>query len=384
MAKYHILLVERSRMMLERLSVVIRNGRNFVLAGRFGYAQEALEETAGMNLNLVLLDTDMPENALLIPAFRKQFPKAALICLGSNWNAQAASQIVKAGASGYLVKPFTGPELVKAIETFSKGDVGSISDVLAFFSPKGKSGKTTLIANLALSLARKTKEDVGIIDADVQFGDMAVFFNLKPQSTIVEAVRDIKFLSPVTLGTYFAAVNKNVHVLCGTKRPEFAEQIEMKNFNATINMARSLYRYILVDLPPAFTPVSITAAECADTVYLVAMDSGAGKGNTGFEVQHMKRALAIFNDGWAEQAPHKVKTIFTRVNPCSDAAKRRLGELISYPVSAIIPNEYTLVSQAANNGRMAVDIDPDSELTYNIDLLADMIRKKSEQRWEKV
>ena len=117
--------------------------------------------------------------------------------------------------------------------------------MISFFSPKGKSGKSTLIANLGTVLAAKTNEPVAVIDADTQFGDMTVFFNLTPQSTIVEVVRDISFLSPVTLRTYFTDTGRNLQVLCGTSKPDMAETITIEGFTSLVKMSRSLYKYIL-------------------------------------------------------------------------------------------------------------------------------------------
>ena len=178
----------------------------------------------------------------------------------------------------------------------------------AFFSPKGKSGKTTLIANLALALARTTHEQVGIIDADLQFGDMAVFFNLSPASTIVEAVRDVRFLSPVTLAQYFMPVTQNVYVLCGTRTPNLIDRVSIPAFEEIIRMAQSLYRYVLIDVPQAFNPTAIAAAELSDITYLVAMF------NDGYEIQHMQRAMEIFED-WPDYE-QRALPIFTRVTPC--------------------------------------------------------------------
>ena len=52
-------------------------------------------------------------------------------------------------------------------------------------------------------------------------------------------------------------------------------------------------------------------------------------------------------------------------------------------MAAILPNEYLLVSTAANDGRMALDIKPDSALTHKINRLADKIIGRSHIRWDK-
>lgn len=362
MQEYRVLLIEQNRIMLERLSSVVRNTKDFQLVSRAMNPREALGQGGVFVPNLILLDIDMPESGQLVHEFVRAFPQAGVLCLSGQWNAEAASTAVKAGAKGYLIKPFTSDELVAAVPTFGNSGMGMISEVMTFFSPKGKSGKTTLIANLAMALAKKSGQNVAIIDADLQFGDMAVFFNLEPQSTIREATRDIKFLSPISLNSYFMPIADNVRVLCGTKRPEFAEDVGPKALGELVSMARSLFRYILVDVPPAFNPVSVAAAEAADSVFLISMISN------GYEIKHMQRALEIFK-AWPDYAD-RVKTIFTRVEPCDGQEQRRLETALGYPVYGILPNEYLLVSVAANNGRMAVDVKPESPLARSVDLLA--------------
>ncbi len=361
---YQVILVENNRLMLERLSSVIRGTSGFSLAARYQQAGDALGQSAMFKPNIILLDIDEKGNLGLVPEFASAFPGAAILCISSHWDAKESDQIAQAGAKGYLVKPFSSEELTEAVQTFSKSGMAQGSEVLAFFSPKGKSGKTTLIANLAMSLAARSGEPVGIIDADLQFGDMAVFFNLEPKSTIVEATRDVKFLSPITLNPYFMAVPEaeNIRVLCGTKKPEFAEMVEIAPFEDLVRMAQSLFRYVLIDLPPGFNPISVASAELADTTYMVAMVGG------GFEVLHMKRALDVFK-AWPDYE-QRVKTIFTRVSPCTEKERELLEQELGYPVSFILPNEYLLVSAAANSGRMAVDVQPDTPLSKNINRLS--------------
>lgn len=373
--EYRILLIESSRIMLERLSSVIRGTKDMVLAARYRSPEEALGQGKVFEPNLILLDVEKEESLLAVPRFVKAFPDAALLCLCNSWNAEMDSRVVKAGGRGCLVKPFSGDELLAAVKNLGRSGQGIASDVMAFFSPKGKSGKTTLIANLALTLAQKTGDPVAVIDADWQFGDMAVFFNLTPQSTIVEAVRDIRFLSPFTLNSYFVTVNENLRVLCGTKRPEYAENINPRGFTELLRMVRNQYRYVLIDLPPAFNPLSIAAAEAADTTYLVAMISG------GFEVEHMKRALEIFRD-WPDYED-RARAVFTRVEPCDPESQRRLATALGYLVEAVLPNEYMLVSSAVNDGRMAIELKPNSPLAQKISQLADRITGRHHIRWDK-
>ena len=112
---------------------------------------------------------------------KRTFPQAAIICLSRQWDSEEQARLIRAGASGYMIKPFTGAELTEAVKTFTRIHTGGRSEVITFFSPKGKSGKTTLVSNLPVAMPRKVNEPVAIIDADFQFGDQSVFLNLRPQ-----------------------------------------------------------------------------------------------------------------------------------------------------------------------------------------------------------
>ena len=372
--EYRVILVESNRLMLERLSSVIRNTKDFELVSRYQQAGDALGQGLVFKPNLILVDIDDEDNLSMLEDFTKTFSDADVICLSAKWAPSDSESIARAGAKGFLIKPFTSEELIEALRTFNKSGLSFGSDVISFFSPKGKSGKTTLIANLGMALAQKTGQQVGIIDADLQFGDMSVFFNLTPKTTIVEAVRDINFLSPVTLNSYFLPIAENLRVLCGTRRPEYAEMVEIKAFTEVIDMARSMYRYVLIDLPSGFTPISIATAEASDITYLAAMINGV------FEIHHMKRALEIFK-AWPD-FERRVRTVFTRVEPCDANEQNKLAELLEFPVSSIIPNEYMLTSSAANNGQMAILEQPDSRLAKMVNQMADsIIGTKSHVRW---
>ena len=373
---YRVLMLESDRLMLEKLSTVVHGAKGFDLVARYQTLSDALGQGQIFNPNLILLDIENKNAVSLITEFLKVYPNAAILCMGENWRAESASHIVQAGARGYIIKPFTAAELQEAVETFSKhgSDVGC--ETFTFFSPKGKSGKTTLITNLAVALARKTGEQVGIIDADLQFGDMAVFFNLAPKTTIVEATRDAKFLSPATLHPYYMPVAKNVSVLCGTATPNLIDRVAIDRFESVISMSKGLFRYLLIDVPQGFNPTAIAAAESSNTTFIVTMI------NDGYELDHTRRALEIFKD-W-ENVSERAKVILTRVSPVNEVKRRELGNRLGYEVTALIPNEYATVATAADNGKMAADLKPDSPLARAVDNLADsIIKKKHSIRWDR-
>ena len=330
-------------------------------AGGIGNLQTLKPEILLLDVDYTIVDPDK-----LLPELRKSMPELKVIALSKRWDEGSRKRFQDLDFDALLLKPLDAERFQKAVDDakLHRGGNKSNCQVLSFFSPKGKSGRTTLIVNLALSLARVSGEKVGIIDAETNFADMDAFLNLNPRSTIVEALRDLSYLTSGTLEKYFEEVSDKVFVLCGAKTPQQAAFVEPEGLTKLIDLARPNFRYLLVDLAPGFNPISIAAAEASERVYLTTMAGGT------FEIKHLQRAMEIFQslDNWQQ----RVGCIITRMAPDVRRAKE-LEERIGCPVT-LIPNEYLLCSAAANNGRMAVDIGSGSPLTQQIDRMAFAIR----------
>ena len=371
--QYRLMLVEHDQQMLEQMAGVISSAPDIELVGRYIKNSDALGQGRFCNPDVILLDIDEGTTDNVLGHYTTTFPHAAIICMGKRWDTELTTGFIQAGANGYIIKPFNYTTLKETIDCYSHSSMEKVSTAISFFSPKGKSGKTTLIANLAIALSRHTGERVGIIDADLQFGDMTVFFDLAPKSTIVEVVRDCEYLSPVMLQSCFTAVDDLVYVLCGTKNPSFIDKVDIPSLEEIIKRSRSMFRYLLIDVPPGFNPTSIAASEMSDFTYLVSMLNG------GYEVQHLKRALNIFQS--CPDFNERIKTVFTRVEPCTEESAQRMSQAIQYPVEAVIPNAYMVVSKAADNGHMALDLEPDSPLATSINALANKILQYPQNLW---
>ncbi|MBR2214565.1 MAG: response regulator receiver protein [Selenomonadaceae bacterium] len=365
-ARWQVVVIEPDGDMQREIAATLDVTDEYEFLTKYPTAGAAISQSSVFQPNLFLMDVEAAENRRAIPEFTKAFPGTAILGTMSKWSNDIAMECAQHGALGCILKPFTGQELTDSIRVFEKRGTVGPTTTIAFFSPKGRSGKSTLLSNLALHLAKETGGAVGIIDADLQFGDQAMFYDAEPKYTILEAVRDINYVSPITLEPYFMPVAKNLRLLCCPKRPEYAELIDVASLTAVAHMAQSLFRYVLIDLPFGYSPFSVGMCEMADIIYLVGMM------NTGFEVEHMKKALGIF-EGWSYMKDMKV--IFSRVQPCDETERRKLQkELEGFPTE-IMPNEYLLLA-AANSGRMGRGIKSDTLFAKKIAALAGEILAK--------
>ena len=358
---HKVIVIDGDSAQSDRIVEVIRESEYFSSVTNFSTVSSTIAYGSIFQPDIILLDVDNTENILTVPEILKTFPAAILFCMMKNWNADSADQCIKYGATGCITKPDDGEELINAIDIFSQRGSTKPAKVIAFFSPKGRSAKTTLVTNLALSLAQQSNEAVGIIDADLQFGDVPIFFDAEPENTIVEAIRNVGVLSPLKLSPYFMQVIDGLYILSSPKSPELAELVERENLIKIVRMAGNLYRYVLIDLPSGVDPFVMGVCEFADIIIL------SGMIGSGFEVQHMKRSLEMFQ-GWSHYGK-KVHVIFSRVVPCNEKSKKRLSEELDNPIYAILPNEYLLMS-AANSGKLLERDELSASITEHFDRIA--------------
>lgn len=334
---------------------------NFTLMSSYREVKSAIGQSSVFEPNLFIINIDAADNRAMLPAFADIFPDAIVIGIMDKWDADKAFDSIRGGAIGCLVKPVSSDDLRDAIKIFSRGVRNTKPHSYSFFSAKGRSGKTTLIANLALSIVRQTGDLVAIIDADLQFSDMAIFFDVEPTTTIVEATRDVKFLSPIRLNPYFLPVADNIQLMCGPRRLEYSELIDVESLTAIVRMAQTMFHYVLIDLPSGLSPFSTNMCEIADTIFI------CGMFNTGFEVKHIQRTLPMF-EMW-EHYGKNIEVVFSRAD---DRQKVEIEKQLGHKVSAVLPNEFLMVS-AANSGNIKNVMNQNNLLADKINALAKKI-----------
>ncbi|MBQ7476679.1 MAG: response regulator [Selenomonadaceae bacterium] len=362
---YRVVLVEGDPLMMDKLTDIIQNSPEFELVATYSRYDQALGQSAIHNPNLFLLDLENPILLENLHNFAKNFPKAKILGTISKWSEDFAYKASVAGIDGCIIKPFTPAEIFSAIELYAERGKKAPPRIISFFSPKGRAGRTTLAALMALHIARKSDESVALIDADLQFGDLPIFFDIQPEHSVVDATHDVSLLTPITFKPYFHKLSDRLYLLSSPDRPELAELVAVQDLINVIAMAGDIFRYVFVDLPTAFNPISVGVSEFSDACFVVSMI------NTNLEIIHMKRCLDMFE--MDKHHGRKIYPVFTRVNPCNEEQREKMSLELGYDITAIFPNEYSLVS-TANSGQILRHVFPKNNLMIqNVEKIAEQI-----------
>jgi pilus assembly protein CpaE len=145
--------------------------------------------------------------------------------------------------------------------------VAEAGRVIAIVSPKGGSGKTTVAANLAATVARERPGDVVLADLDVQFGDVGHAYRLDPEYSLLNAVAP--GVSPTVLKGFLTPHPSKVLALTAPERPEDADDIDAAASTASVRQLAGLFPVIIVDTGAGLDDHTLSVLEVASDVILV-------------------------------------------------------------------------------------------------------------------
>ena len=127
--KIKLLLADDHELVREGIRSSLVRHPTISVIGEACTGKDAVRKTMQLCPDVVLMDLNMPEMSGIeaTPLIRKKCPDTRVIALTVHDNKEYVFQILRSGASGYLLKDTSSEELVRAIESVAHGQ--------AFFSP---------------------------------------------------------------------------------------------------------------------------------------------------------------------------------------------------------------------------------------------------------
>jgi flagellar biosynthesis protein FlhG len=120
----------------------------------------------------------------------------------------------------------------------------SKTKVIAITSGKGGVGKSTFTANIAYLLANNSKKVV-VLDADIGLANMQILFDIKPQYTLNDYIKNNTPLQKVLLKTKY----ENITLVAGKSGHNYLLENSSNQFTRIVKDIKNLdrYDYMLID-----------------------------------------------------------------------------------------------------------------------------------------
>ncbi|MDX1673640.1 MAG: AAA family ATPase [Longimicrobiales bacterium] len=280
-------------------------------------------------------------------------PHAALVGLGPELDAARLLDAMRAGLGEYVPAPL-GPGSVRdALERVMRksgwtGGMGGRRNgqLLAFFSPKGGAGSTTVITNVGIELHRLTGKKTLLVDLDLELGEIASHLGVQARFHFVDLVRNIHRMDGDLLASYIEAHKSGVHVLSAPFEPEIGEEVGGDQIARILGMLRRHYDYVLVDTSKSLAPPALAALRTADPIFLVTnMDVPS--------LRNLKRCLPILDGATAGDA-ERLRLVVNRYNAKSLVSLDDIEETLGIEVYWTLTNDFDSVITSISAGQPLV------------------------------
>lgn len=123
MKRITVLLVEDHTIVRQGLRLLIEAGGDIEIVGEAKTGREAVQMASDLRPEVIVMDIAMPllNGLQATRQILKNLPATKVLVLSAHSDSEYVEQVVKVGASGYLVKQSSGDVLAKAIRELHKG-----------------------------------------------------------------------------------------------------------------------------------------------------------------------------------------------------------------------------------------------------------------------
>lgn len=305
--KIRVMIVDDIAETREQLRKLLSFDPDIEVAAMVGSGEEALKAAPQALPNVVLMDINMPgmDGITATGKLMEILPAAQIIMLSVQGESDYMRRAMMAGARDFLTKPPSADELLDTIhrvykvgqtrqvmvpqtpsgpqrqtQTGTPGTPARLGKLITVFSAKGGTGCTTIAVNLAIALQTLVGTDVkvGLVDASLQFGDVAIFMKLQPTRTLADLAPRAQELDVDLLNTILIPHPSGVKVLAAPLAPEDAEVFHEggvedsganRRLKAIIEFARREFDYLIVDTRHLVDDTVLAALDLTDLVLIV-------------------------------------------------------------------------------------------------------------------
>jgi pilus assembly protein CpaE len=246
--------------------------------------------------------------------------------------------------------------------------LGPPGRVVTVFGTKGGTGKSVVAVNLAVALARQAIGAVALVDANLQFGDVAIMLQLRPEHTIAEAVAAGDLLDGDLLGDLLLRHKPSgLLVLAAPSDPVSGDRVGRAELANVLGILRERCAWVVVDTSPRMDESTLTALQVADNILIV----------TNLDVMSLKNArLGLQTLDALGIAQAKVKLVVNQESTPAGLSQTDAERAMHLKVAVTLPRDLA-VAESVNRGVPVMLSTPTSKFALGITDLTQSLSARS-------
>ncbi len=388
--KIRVLIVDDIAETRENVKKLLYFENDIEIVGTAANGREGVDLALKLQPDVVLMDINMPEmdGIAASEAISAQAPHVQVVMMSVQGEADYLRRSMLAGAREFLIKPFSGEELVTSIHRVHQFAATRrvvapppptatpvtpppppprVGKIIAVMGSKGGCGASTIAVNLAVALREESKARVALVDANLEFGDVGVLLNLPTSRTIAELVSGDTTIDEEVLDGTMAAHSSAIKVLLAPPRPELAELVKAEHLKRILELLDKSYDFIVIDLWKSFQETTVFFLDHADIILLIATA----------DIPSIKNAKLFFEltDQLGYPAD-KTLLVLNKEDGRSGINAKDIEASIKHPITLTLPKDERTATLAMNRGTPFVMLQRNLPISQAIQNLARLIVKR--------
>jgi pilus assembly protein CpaE len=349
---------------------------------QLGGIQGAVDHFNGqVTPNLLIVETRLNGQAALEELDRLAEvcdPSTKVIVVGRVNDVELYRELMRRGASEYLVAPLNPMHLIEVISgLYLDPDASPIGRVIAFVGARGGAGSSTLAHNVGWCVAEELHINTTIVDLDLPFGTTGLDFNDEPGQGIVDALSSPERLDDMLLDRLLVKRGEHLSIFATPASLDRDYDVPNDAFEAVLESVRHTTPCVIVDLPHIWTPWIKATLIAADDIVIVATPDLASLRNT-------KNLVELIRQARPNDAPPKLVINQVGVAKRPEIPAKDFAETIGLEPALVMPFDPAMFGQAANNGQMLNELAPKTPAAEGIRRLAELATGRVPQVIQKV
>lgn len=329
-------------------------------------AFEKISESTDKSVLIADLSNNKSDKLALIQKISSLNKNCKVLAMSDNPSVNLIIEIMRSGAKEFVPIPIIKGEFLESLKKLIEEPINQKSKnkckIISVFSNKGGIGKTSLATNLALELAKITKENIALIDLNFQTGDITTFLDLKPSFNISYMLENIdKINETFLLSTLERYKGTSLYVLADPPYFKQADNIKPQQITKLFNTLKDTFSYIIVDVEASFEGKNIAALDNSDLILLVTVANLPALRNT-------QRCLELFDKLGYDK--NKTQIVVNRYMENDEIKQEDVKKVLSKDIYWKVPNNYFAIMSSINKGIPVSEMNPSTNVAQSYRELA--------------
>lgn len=316
--------------------------------------QEVMTSVAVDTVLLHLDASEFSSGFLLTQQVRELSPGVRIVGGCSDHRPETIIQAMRAGCNQFVRMPVDMDDLRAAMESTRRLDGAADAarcQRICVMGASGGAGTTTIASNIALELAGLTHNRVALVDMNVEFGDVACYFDTEPRCGLADICKAGVEIDQTLAQSGLTHLDNGVSLLSKAASPG-ERQVSEEQVETLFQVLGQNYGFVIADLPRSFSPHVLAALSGADRVLLVAQLAVPFLRNARRIQEH------LLHMGANED---RIEIVINRSNASYEMITfKEVAEHFGRPVFGDVPNDYKRLTSVRDLGSSLAHDAPNS------------------------